>query len=248
MVNREISERYAGQFLGVFWALFHPIFLISLYIFVFSVVFKLKVGGTVDMPLDYTTYLLSGIVAWLSIQEGLIKSPTIFVTNASLVKQTIFPKEVLIFKSILTCLIPQFVSLIVLITYVIFSHGSPPLTYFLLPVIVSVQFVAMCGIAFFLSSIATFVRDIKDFVQLFALSGIYLMPIFYLPDSVPSLFRPLLYLNPFSYIIWVYQDALYFGSFVHPFAWLVTLLMTIFCITFGYRIFQKLSPLFGNVL
>jgi lipopolysaccharide transport system permease protein len=65
---------------------------------------------------------------------------------------------------------------------------------------------------------------------------------------VPSVFKPLLYANPFSYMIWCYQDVLYFGRFAHPFAWIVFMAFSMLSLYVGYRVFKKLKPYFGNVL
>jgi lipopolysaccharide transport system permease protein len=248
MARREIADRYAGQALGMFWAFCHPIFLIGLYVFVFAFVFRQKVGGTVDLPLDYTAYLLSGIVAWLGIQDGLVKSCSIITSNAALVKQTVFPMEVLVIKSMAVSLFPQLVSFTMLVAYVLFTHGSLHLTYALLPVLVVVQLLGMVGLAFILAPVGAYIRDIKDVVQIFSAAGVYLLPVFYLPAWVPELFRPLLYLNPFSYIIWCYQDALYFGRFEHPWAWLVTISINTIVFWLGFRVFRKLKPGLGNLL
>lgn len=248
MARREVADRYVGQMLGMFWAFFHPIFLIGLYVFIFAFVFKQKVGGTADLPLDYTAYLLSGIVAWLSIQDGLIKSCTIITSNAALVKQTVFPLEVLVIKSMAVSLFPQLISLLLLVVYVLATHGSLQLTYLMLPLLVLVQILGMIGIAFLLAPVGAYFRDIKDLVQLFSSAGIYLLPIFYIPSWVPDLFRPFLYLNPFSYMIWCYQDALYFGRFEHPWSWAIALLLNIFLFNLGYRLFRKLKPALGNLL
>lgn len=248
MARREIADRYAGQALGVFWAFCHPIFLISLYVFVFAFVFRQKVGGTVDLPLDYTAYLLSGIVAWLGIQDGLVKSCTIITSNTALVKQTVFPLEVLVIKSMAVSLFPQTISLLLLVAYVLYTHGSLHLTYALLPLLVLLQLLGMVGLAFILAPVGAYIRDVKDVVQLFASAGVYLLPVFYLPAWVPELFRPLIYLNPFSYIIWCYQDALYFGRFEHPWAWLVTICINTIIFWLGYRVFRKLKPALGNLL
>lgn len=248
MAKREISDRYAGQAFGMFWAIGHPAFLIGLYVFVFAFVFKQKIGGTVEMPLDYTAYLLSGLVAWLAFQESMTKSCTAITSNAALVKQVVFPLEVLPVKGVLASLFPQLVSFVVLILYVLFTHGTVHVTYFLLPILLAMQIMAMIGLAYILSAIGAYFRDIKDFVQLFAVAGIYLMPVFYLPGWVPSLFRPLLYLNPFSYLVWCYQDVLYYGRFEHPWAWVFTCLMSPMIFVFGYRVFCKLKPGFGNLL
>lgn len=248
MAKRELTDRYSGQVFGFLWAIGHPLFMMGLYVFVFAFVFKTKVGGTVEMPLDYTAYLLSGLVAWMSFQEAMTKSCTAITSNAALVKQVVFPLEILPAKGVLASLFPQMVSLMLLIVYVLATHGSLPVTYALLPVLIVMQIMAMIGVAYILAPIGAYFRDIKDFVQLFALAGVYLMPIFYLPSWVPQLFKPLLYLNPFSYLIWCYQDALYFGRFEHPWAWAVTGALSVMVFVLGYRVFRKLKPLIGNVL
>jgi lipopolysaccharide transport system permease protein len=248
MAKRELSDRYAGQAFGLLWAIAHPVFMIGLYVFIFAFVFKMKIGGTVEMPLDYTTYLLSGLVAWMSFQESMAKSCTAITANAALVKQVVFPLEILPVKGVLAALFPQVVSLVILIAYVLVTHGSLPLTYLLLPVLIVMQLMAMVGVAYILAPIGAYFRDIKDFVQLFSMAGVYLMPVFYLPTWVPELFKPVLYINPFSYLIWCYQDALYFGRFEHPWAWIVTGVLSMVVFVLGYRAFRKLKPLLGNIL
>lgn len=248
MARRELADRYAGQAFGLLWAIGHPVFMVGLYVFIFAFVFKQKIGGTVDMPLDYTAYLLSGLVAWMSFQESLTKSCTAITGNAALVKQVVFPLEILPVKGVLASMFPQAVSLVLLIAYVLITSGGLHATYLLLPLLIVMQTMAMIGLAFILAPIGAYFRDIKDFMQLFATAGVYLMPVFYLPHWVPSLFKPLLYLNPFSYLIWCYQDALYFGRFEHPWAWGVTGVASLLSFVVGYRIFRKLKPALGNLL
>jgi lipopolysaccharide transport system permease protein len=248
MAKREISDRYVGQAFGPLWAIVHPLFMMGLYVFIFAFVFKVKIGGTIEMPLDYTTYLLSGLVAWMGCQEAMNKSCIAITSHAALVKQVVFPLEILPVKCVFAALISQSVSLLILILYVVITHGSLPVTYLLIPVLLLFQVMAMIGVSYLLAPIGAYFRDVKDFVQLFSLAGLYLMPVFYLPTWVPPLFEPILYLNPFSYLIWCYQDALYFGRFEHPWAWVVTGVLSVVVFVFGYRAFRKLKPLLGNVL
>lgn len=248
MAKREIGDRYVGQAFGLLWAIGHPVFMMGLYVFIFAFVFKTKIGGTLEMPLDYTTYLLSGLVAWMGFQESMAKSCTAITGNASLVKQVVFPLEILPVKGVVSSLFQQAILILLLVSYVLISHGSLPWTYLLLPVLIVFQVMAMIGVAYLLSAIGTYFRDIKDFVQLFTVAGVYLLPVFYLPTWVPPLFKPLLYANPFSYLIWCYQDALYFGRIEHPWAWGVNAFASIAIFVIGYRIFRKLKPGFGNML
>jgi lipopolysaccharide transport system permease protein len=248
MARRELSDRYAGQAFGMLWSIGHPLFQIGLYIFVFAIVFRTRLDPTREMPLDYTTYLLSGLVAWVGFQESMIKSCTSITSNAALVKQVVFPLEVLPVKGVLASLFPQLVSIGVLIAYVLWTTGGLPVTYALLPILIALQLMAMIGVAYVLSSVGVYFRDIKDVVQLLAMAGAYLLPIFYLPSWVPAVLQPLLYLNPFSYLVWCFQDALYFGRFEHPAAWVVTVIGSVATFVIGYRVFRKLKPGLANLL
>jgi lipopolysaccharide transport system permease protein len=248
MTKREITDRYSGQMLGTFWAIGHPLILMAVYVFIFAVVFKQKIGGTRELPLDYVTYLLCGLIPWLSFQEAMTKSATVITSNANLVKQVIFPIEILPVKGVIASFITQLISSIILILYVIIKHGYIPLSYVLIPVIFILQIMAMIGVSYLLSSIGAYFRDLKDIVPVFCLVGMYVMPIFYLPEQVPKLFRPILYLNPFSYFIWCYQDVFYFGRIEHWWAWIIYFCMSISVFYLGYRIFRKLKIMFGNVL
>ena len=248
MARREVSDRYAGQAFGILWAVGHPIFMTGLYVFVFAVVFKAKIGGTFELPLDYTTYILSGLIPWMAFQDSMNRSCTAVTANASLVKQVVFPLEVLPAKGVIASLLPQFISTIILITYVLVVHRRLLATYALLPILVFLQILAMLGAAYLLSAVGAYFRDIKDLVQLFCIAGVYLVPVVYLPDWTPRMFRPVLYLNPFSYPVWCYQDALYFGRFEHPWAWAVNGFLSISMFVSGYRVFRKLKPGFGNAL
>lgn len=248
MAKREITDRYAGQIFGIFWAIWHPLVLMLVYAFIFGAVFKVKIGGTPGMPLDYTTYLLSGLIPWLAFVESMNKATGSIIGNANLVKQFVFPIEILPVKGVFATLITQIIFFTLLIVYVLVAQHTLQLTYLLLPLLVLLQVLAMIGVSYIMSAVAVYLRDTKDFVQVFSIIGVYLIPAFYLPEFVPRLFLPALYLNPFSYLIWCYQDVLYFGRFAHPLAWIVFPILSLGIFIIGYRIFRKLKIMFGNVL
>jgi len=248
MLKRELSERHAGQALGVLWAIFHPLFLMGLYVFVFAFVFKTRIGGTFDLPRDYTTYILANLIPWLSCQDAMNRSASAITGNAALVKQVVFPVEILPLKGVLVSMLSQLIATVVLAAYSVLSGSSIPWTYVLLLPLWGMQIVAMTGLGLVLSAMGAYFRDTKEIVQLFGLAGVYLVPAFYLPDWVPGIFKPLLYANPFSYLIWCYQDALYFGRIEHPWAWGILAGGSIVSFVIGYRLFRRVKISFGNVL
>ncbi len=250
MTRRDLTDRYVGQMFGLFWAIAHPLVLVGVYVFVFVYIFKVKMSGLGGVPLDYdySVYLLAGLVPWIAAQESLVRSTTAIQCQSSLVKQVVFPLEVVPVKVILAALVTQAVFIIVLAVYTICQSGKLPFTYVLLPVLLPIQLVGLAGVSFLLSSIGAFFRDLKDFMQVFCVTGIYLMPVCYMPEMVPSMVRPLLYLNPFSYMTWCFQDVFYFGTIAHPWAWVVMTGMSMVVFYFGARVFRVLKPMFGNVI
>lgn len=248
MTKKELTDRYAGQVLGTVWVLGHPLIMISVYVFLFIVVYDSRIPPELKLKLDMTTYLLSGLLPWMAFQESMAKASTAILNESSLVKQVVFPIEILPVKGVIVSLLTQVITLSLLLIYVLVKYQALYWTVALIPFLLFFQCLAMIGISYVLSSVGVFLRDLKDFVQVFCFAGVFLMPIFFLPSQVPSLFRPILYLNPFSYMIWCYQDAIFFGSFEHPWAWCVFMVASVVIFYIGYGIFYKLKHVFGNVL
>jgi len=248
LTRREITDRYAGQVFGIFWAIGHPLAMTLVYIFIFGFVFRMRTAGSLDMPLNYTSYMLAGIIPWLFFQEVMGKSSMVIVSSANIVKQVIFPIEVLPIKTVLASLVTEIVFFCLLLIYTLIANHFIPWTFVLFPALVLFQTLAMVGVSYLFSSVGAYFRDLKDFVQIFVSVAFFILPILYLPESIPAAVRPILYINPISYMIWCYQDALYFGSFAHPWAWIVFGVGSLFVFVLGYRVFRKLKIMFGNVL
>ena len=248
MVWGDLTGRYKGQFLGTTWIIAHPLALTLIYLFLFGVVLSQRIGGTRELPLDYTAYILSGLVPWITFQASMNTSVVAITANSQLVKQFVFPIEVLPVRDVISSTITWFLGVSVTLIYVVISQKVVMLTWALLPLIAAVQVLAMIGFAFALSAVAVFFRDIKEIVQIFGLVAVFLMPVVFLPGWVPPLFQPILWLNPFTYMIWVCQDTIYFGRFEHPVAWLLFFTWSILAFTGGFRLFKRTRPLFGNFI
>ena len=248
LARREISDRYAGQSFSRFWTIGHPLILLGTYVFVFGFIFKARMGGRPDQPFDYTSYLLSGLIPWLTFQETMSKAGSLIVANANVVKQVIFPIEVLPVKSVVSTLVTQLVLLGGLGLLIAVRYFTLPLTWLLLPLLLLLQILAMVGVSFALSAVGAYFRDTKDVVQVFNVVGIYFLPAIYLPGATPRGFDALLLLNPFSHLVYCFQDALYFGAIRHPYSWIILFILSIAAFVFGHRLFRRLSTMFGNVL
>jgi lipopolysaccharide transport system permease protein len=249
VAKREIAERYTGAMLGTFWALAHPLFLIGLYVFVFAVVLDLRTGGAAaGREGSYPIYLLAGLIPWMAFQETMTRACAALTGSAALVKQVVFPIEVLPVKSSAPAVLNQLIATALFLAYVLATSNRLPATALLLPLLLAIQWLAMLGAAYALSALTVFVRDTRDVVQLFSIAGVYLIPVFYLPAWLPDTARVLVTLNPFSHMVWCYQDALHAGRFDHPASWLVFPICSLASFILGFALFRTLKPMYGNAL
>lgn len=247
MAKRDVSDRYAGQMLGAIWAVIHPVTTIAVFIFMFAVVFRMKVDATLDIPGDHTLYMVSGLVPWLVTADVLGRSSSMISSQASLVKQVVFPVEILPVKMVLASLPTFVIGFAGLIIYgLAVGRASPAMLLYPLAAIPLYMF--LLGIAFALSAIGVFLRDIREIVQMYTLVGIYIAPIFYFMDWVPERIRPLIYLNPFTVFIETFHDAAYYGGIRSWILWLAALAVGAASTWIGAMIFARLKPHFGSYL
>lgn len=248
LTKRELLDRYAGQFLGVAWAVIQPLAMVLVFLFLFDVVLKLKVAMAGQVAGDFTTYLIAGLIPWMVLQEVLARGPTLILGQAHLVKQVAFPLEVLAVRAAPPAFVTFLVGFGLLAVQQSIARGHLPITWLLVPALMLLLAIACIGFSLLLGALGVFLRDLKDLVQFGLFVGIYVSPIFYTIEAVPEAFRGAVYLNPFTSMILAFQDAVFYGSIAHPWAWVVFTLIALGAYVIGARVFTATKLYFGNYL
>lgn len=248
MVSREIGQGHARHSLGAAWIYIQPMVVVGSYIIIFGTVLGARLVITKEFPGNYTSYILVGLTAWLLMANVLGRAPNTFSGNANLVKQVVFPIETLPVASILACFVIYVPTFALMIGYKLVLGGGLGWLALALPLVLGLHALMCLGLTLLLSVTTPFLSDIREFVTMYMSVSMYFTPAIYLPGWVPALLRPLLYLNPFSYVVWVYQDVLFFGEFRHPFAWVVFAAMALGLFIAGLVVFRRVKPVLGNVL
>ena len=248
LARRDTNAAHVGHSLGAKWIYIHPVLIALVFFTIFGFVLGSRINLPKDFPGDYSAYILIGLLPWLMVQAGLSRSTGALSGNSNLVKQVVFPIEVLPPATVLASAIPYVPALLLVVGYSFIAQGGVPWTVVMLPLVLLLHATLSVGVGYLLASLTCFVRDLREFVAVFCLIAMYITPAVYVEDWVPGAFKPLLYLNPFSYLIWVYQDTLFYGEFRHPWAWVVLALLSILSLVGGYRFFRRLKPFYGNVL
>ena len=213
LVQREVVGRYRGSFMGILWSFFNPVFMLVVYTFVFSVVFKARWSGGSDSKTEFALILFAGLIIFNFFAECFNRSPTLILSNANYVKKVIFPLEILPYVSLGSALFHMIISLTVwLIAYVIL-FGAPHATVILFPLIILPLLFLTLGLTWLLASLGVYMRDVSQFVGILTTVLMFLSPIFYPASALPETYRHLLMLNPLTPAIEYARDVLFFGTF-----------------------------------
>ena len=245
---REIAAAHAGHGLGPVWVYLQPLVVVGIYLLIFGFVLGSRIAQGADFPGDFPSYILVGLVPWLVTQAAMLRASGALLANVNLVKQVVFPIETLPLAAIFAATVPYWPAAALVLVYKGVAAGGFGEAFALLPVVLLLHAMLLVGIGFLLAGLTAFVRDLREVIGVLCLVAMYLTPAIYLPEWMPRQLQPLIYMNPFSYMTWVYQDTLFFGEIRHPVAWGIFAAMSIASLTIGYRVFRRLKPYYGNVL
>jgi lipopolysaccharide transport system permease protein len=203
--------------------------------------------GIDDSGLGYTAFLLAGLVPWLAFQEAIGRAPTCITENSSLVKQIVFPVEILPLKVALSTLVMLAIGLAFPLVLSLINGTARPLFWLLLPLPVLSYLLMVIGLTYMIAAAGVFLRDVRNVVQLFLMIGLFAHPILYVPGMLPRWTEIAFHALPFSHVVWLYRDVI-LGSIEHPASWIVSPVLGLAFLTIGYRMFRSLRHMFGDAL
>jgi lipopolysaccharide transport system permease protein len=250
LARRDAIGRYKGSMLGIFWSLLTPLFMLCIYTFVFSEVFKSRWGSgdQAASKAQFALILFSGMVIFNMFAECVSRAPTIILANANFVKKIVFPLEILPCVNILSALFHCAVSIgILLIAQVVLFH-SIPVTAILIPVVMFPLFFLIMGLTWWLSATGVFLRDIGQTIGIFITALMFLSPIFFPVSSLPPRFQNWVYWNPLTFPIEQSRNVLVFGVGIDWGHWLVYTLVCALVAAGGFAWFQKTRRGFADVV
>jgi lipopolysaccharide transport system permease protein len=246
---REIMGRYRGSYLGSFWAIINPILLLGIFTFVFSVIFQAKWGGSVsDSKEEFALTLFCGLIIYNAFSECLNRAPGLILGNASYVKKTNFPVEILPVTVVLSACFNMLIGFLILIGGILIFLGFIRWTILYLPLVVFAVLILTLGLTWFISSLGVFIRDICNLIPFFTMALFFLTPIFYPITAVPPGFQALMSLNPLSVIIENNRRIL-MGGQSPDWRWFSgVILLSAMVMVAGYGFFIKSKRAFADVI
>jgi len=212
MTRREVVGRYRGSIMGLLWSFLNPVFMLIVYSFVFSVVFKARWAGGDESHTQFAVVLFVGMIVHALFAEVLNRAPSIILNNANYVKKVVFPLEILAVVSLGSALFHALVSLLVLLVAFSLMNGFVRWTAIFVPLVLLPLMILSLGFGWILSSLGVFVRDIEQVIGVLTTVLLFLSPVFFPVSAVPEPLQVWQHLNPLTFFIEQTREVLIWGN------------------------------------
>lgn len=249
MSRREVVGRYKGSVMGLLWSFLNPVFMLTVYTFVFSVVFKARWGvdGN-DSKTQFAVVLFVGMIVHGLFAEVANRAPSLILANVNYVKKVIFPLEILPVITMCAALFHGLVSLaVLLVAFFIFNH-SLQWTVIFIPLVLLPLVILTLGCAWMLASLGVFIRDVGQTIGIVTTVMMFLSPVFFPVTSLPEVYRPLIMANPLTFIIEQAREVLIWGHLPNWIGLGIYAVVATVVAWVGYVWFQKTRKGFADVL
>lgn len=200
----EFAKRYSGSAFGLAWVFLYPALLLSIYLFVYLVIFKMRFPGYSEM--DYTLYVFCGLIPYMGLMESVTTGALSIKQNIHLIRNVMLPIELIPVRAVAVGLASQSVALVILFALAL-ANDSLSIHLLWLPLILLLQALFLIGIVLVVSALAVALPDISYFVNLGVLFLMFVSPIGFKPDMVPASFAPMIYLNPVHYMTDAFRSS-----------------------------------------
>lgn len=244
---RELRTRFAGSISGGLWAVFLPLIQLGVYSFAFVHIFKGVVPG--ENPPSYLAFLATAMWPWFALSESVVRATTVIPENAALIGKVAIPRPVLVIASVSASFLVHFVGFMFILA-ALYALGTPLQLARLVPALLLFVplFALALGVAFLLSAIQVFVRDLAQALGQLMTLMMFAAPILYARASMDERFHAMMDLHPFTFYAESSRSLILgYGQF-DPMKLLIAIGVALLVLLMGYRVFRRLDSHFEDFL
>jgi homopolymeric O-antigen transport system permease protein len=254
LVQADVRKKGADTFLGNLWWIMDPLLQMGVYVVFVSLILAVKTP-------DYPLFILAAILPWKWFTSTVNDASQSVISQGSLIRQIQFPKLVLPMAASTAAVVGFVFGLIPLGGIMLLYPHRISLFLLLIPVVAVVQYVFTLGLAFLVSAINVFFRDLGNVLRHVLRVWFYLSPGLYslsvLDASATFQANPVLrflaHSNPVAILFESYRAVIYGAPHGRPhapdFSSLATLLVaSLILLAFGTIVFKRLEPSYAKVL
>ena len=241
-VQQGLRDRTVGSTLGAIWLAVYPLIFLAMYTLVFVHVLRVRVPNLGTSA--YIVVIFCGLVPFLAFTEGFAAATTSIVANGSLVRNTLFPIELIPLREVVVGHVSMGIGM-AMVWIAALSQSGPHWSHLAVPVIFLLQIMMTAGFGWIAATLNVFFRDVGKLTPILTLFLMLVSPIGYTPEMVPAGLRPWLGVNPLAMLIDGYRAALLDGTLALAALGKIAVL-AILAMLLGYYFLIRLKSMFSD--
>ena len=175
LVQKQVSARYQGSLLGLFWSYVQPLVRFSMYFFVIGLV----LGLHNDFP-NYAIHMFAALVGVHFFTESFQLGTRSIVQNKSLVRKMAMPRELFPVAAVFVAMVDSFPQLVILLIGSVVSGWTPDPMGLLAGLLgILIVFFLGTALALLFAGFNVFFRDFQNVVSTFTLFTHWIVPMIY---------------------------------------------------------------------
>lgn len=239
MVVRQIKIEFDQMYLSYFWAVARPLLMVVVFA-LFRHLSEARTGVTIPYPL----YLLSGLILWFYLVEGVMDTSTAVRRDLHLMRKVFYPKLLSPMATNLSNLYKLVIAGIPLVLMMFYYGVSPGWQIVLLAPVVLQLALLVFGIGLMFVALNLSNQDWGKFLGLVLYLGLFLSPVIYAPEMIPEEARDVYALNPMVGALLGFRSAL-FADLPFPWPeWFYSLMFSLSMAVIGLMMFQSAEKRF----
>jgi len=236
----ELRQKYAGSVLGSAWIVLYPLLFLSIYVFLYLVIFKMRFPGF--SQLNYVNFVFSGLIPYLIFMESLSRASVIIRENLHLLRNVILPAELVVVRLVLVAMFAQLVSFAVLLV-MIGIDGDLTWRLVFLPLVLIFAALFILGFSLLIAGLGAIFSDVFQIVNLLLIFLLFVSPIAFQEAMVPPELRLVVNLNPISYLLEGFRWSLLASYEAHPIRLAIFPFMSLAIFSCGAAFFKRVKGL-----
>lgn len=250
MVRNNILAKFRHSILGFFWLFIPPMCVLLIYVYMFSVIFKLKwPDADITSRWSFGLVIYTGIILYSGFSETLMGSLNLLLSRSGIIKRVPFPLDLL--SPALALANFLIIYAVVVLIYLIsqFTNGGGSwMAPLYLPLTTLPLLLMTTGCGWIISAAGLFFRDLGNLLGIIILFLFFSTPVFYDMTQIPEQYRWAIYLNPLTPIIINTRTIIFKPSPPNwnlvGLSWLTALVV----FQFGFCVFMRLRRRFADVV
>jgi len=227
----ELKVKYKGTFLGFIWSVLEPLAQLAILFAVFSFLYS--------SDESFVIYLFLGLIMVQFFSRGTTHAMNSLIIKKPILTSLDIPKILFPLSSVLTHLWMFFIEIIIFFVFVvIFQQNIGVTALFILPIF-GLLIILTTGISLIISVLMIHIRDFQTLWGIVTLSLIFITPVFWYVDDMPTDIANIFLLNPLALLMEMAHESIIFNEIPTTFEFSYAIGSTIAILFVGYFLFKK---------